>query len=381
MSQEYRQIGIRSHGKGIFHKPAVTGNALGNKRVFWITPNALVLNIVFAWEQAVAVTSEIERGMIASHRFPMYLPRQGLCDVEFLQQFFYTQRGKDMLALASPGGAGRNKTLGQKEFENLRIALPIRAEQSRITSLLTAWHKAIAVTERLVTNFQLQKKALVASLLTGKRRVPGDTAVWKTVRLSNFCEVRRGASPRPINDPKWFAPIGRGWVRIADVSANTGRTLQSASQYLSEEGVARSVKVDPGDLIMSICASIGVPKLIGIPACVHDGFVIFRNCSAALSLDFLYYYLEFIAPKLANSGQPGTQKNLNTSIVEAIEVPAIPVKDQEAIATILLTADDELWNAQAQLAKLKQQRNALLQTLVTGQRRVPIEQGFEEAAE
>jgi len=63
----YREIGIRSHGKGIFHKPPVFGESLGNKRVFWVKEDSLVLNIVFAWEQAVAKTTSDETGMIASH--------------------------------------------------------------------------------------------------------------------------------------------------------------------------------------------------------------------------------------------------------------------------------------------------------------------------
>ena len=68
----YKQIGIRSHGKGLFYKDSVTGKSLGNKRVFWVKENAFVVNIVFAWEQAVAKTTKNEIGMIASHRFPMY---------------------------------------------------------------------------------------------------------------------------------------------------------------------------------------------------------------------------------------------------------------------------------------------------------------------
>src|SRR4051812_30488342 len=68
-SQNYQQIGIRSHGKGIFYKEDVSGKNLGNKRVFWIKENALILNIVFAWEQAIAITTKKELGMVASHRF------------------------------------------------------------------------------------------------------------------------------------------------------------------------------------------------------------------------------------------------------------------------------------------------------------------------
>jgi type I restriction enzyme S subunit len=93
--------------------------------------DAFILNIVFAWEQAVATTSGNEAEMIASHRFPMYVAKSGKCDVEYIKNFFLTKEGKRLLGVASPGGAGRNKTLGQKEFENLEIVLPVSVDEQR----------------------------------------------------------------------------------------------------------------------------------------------------------------------------------------------------------------------------------------------------------
>ena len=134
----YEQIGIRSHGKGLFYKEAVTGKSLGNKRVFWVKENAFVVNIVFAWEQAVAKTTVKEIDKIASHRFPMYLPIDNQSNVDYLLHFFLTKKGKLLLELASPGGAGRNKTLGQKEFENLKFLIPSNPEQKQIADFLTS---------------------------------------------------------------------------------------------------------------------------------------------------------------------------------------------------------------------------------------------------
>ncbi len=136
LEKQYKQIGIRSHGKGIFHKESVTGKALGNKRVFWIKENLLILNIVFAWERAVAKTSVNEIGMIASHRFPMYEAMEGVLDLNYILYFFLTPRGKSYLELASPGGAGRNKTLGQTEFERLKFKIPSINEQVKISTFL-----------------------------------------------------------------------------------------------------------------------------------------------------------------------------------------------------------------------------------------------------
>ena len=93
---EYKQIGIRSHGKGIFYKEPVTGEQLGNKRVFWIEPNVFIVNIVFAWERAVARTTEKEVGMIASHRFPMYKPKKDILDLNFITELFITKRGQSL---------------------------------------------------------------------------------------------------------------------------------------------------------------------------------------------------------------------------------------------------------------------------------------------
>ena len=106
----YREIGIRSHGRGLFHKEPVSGKSLGNKRVFEVHIPAFVVNIVFAWEHAIAVTSDNEGGFIASHRFPMFVPADGKSTLPFVRYFFIRKYGKHLLALASPGGAGRNKS-------------------------------------------------------------------------------------------------------------------------------------------------------------------------------------------------------------------------------------------------------------------------------
>ena len=168
--EEYRQIGIRSHCKGIFHKEAVSGESLGNKSVFWIKPDCFVVNIVFAWEHAIAKTTINEDGMIASHRFPMYQPNESL-DLDFLLFFFKTAMGKHLLGLASPGGAGRNKTLGQVEFIKLKIPVPSLEEQKNIVSILNASENEIDLLKLEIQTLEEQKKGLMQQLLTGKIRV------------------------------------------------------------------------------------------------------------------------------------------------------------------------------------------------------------------
>ena len=141
LDEVYTQIGIRSHGKGIFYKEPILGRDIGKKSVFWIEPNCFILNIVFAWEQAIGKTTESEIGMIASHRFPMYKPNN--LDIDFLIYYFLTNQGTNILKEASPGGAGRNKTLGQDRFLTSKIIFPCINEQQKIAKILSIQDKVI----------------------------------------------------------------------------------------------------------------------------------------------------------------------------------------------------------------------------------------------
>ena len=174
----YTQIGIRSHGKGLFYKDPITGKELGNKSVFWIEPNCFVLNIVFAWEQAFGKTTNNEVGMIASHRFPMYRPINNSVDLDYLICYFLTKRGTDILDAASPGGAGRNRTLGQDRFIKSKIMLPPLAEQVKIAEILSAQDKLIALKEKLIEEKKRQKKALIKQILNDKAIKSKFSAHW-----------------------------------------------------------------------------------------------------------------------------------------------------------------------------------------------------------
>jgi len=169
--QLYQQIGIRSHGKGLFHKEFVTGEELGGKRVFWVVPDSFIVNIVFAWEQAVAKTTAIEEGMIASHRFPMFQSQEKHpVDLDFILHFFLTNKGKVILEAASPGGAGRNKTLGQKEFERQKIFYPTLPEQQKIAAFLTTIDTRIQQLSRKKVLLEQYKKGVMQQIFSQEIR-------------------------------------------------------------------------------------------------------------------------------------------------------------------------------------------------------------------
>lgn len=144
----YPELGVRSFGRGTFHKPVLPGSEVGTKKLFEIAPGDLLFNIVFAWEGAVAIAQPADTGRVGSHRFLTCVPEPATATADFLLFYFQTPEGLQRLGEASPGGAGRNRTLGLKKLETIEVPVPsletqrwfdrLQARARRIRAIRTA---------------------------------------------------------------------------------------------------------------------------------------------------------------------------------------------------------------------------------------------------
>jgi type I restriction enzyme, S subunit len=125
----YPELGVRSFGKGTFHKAVLAGLDVGTKKLFRIQSSDLIFNIVFAWEGAVAIAKLEDDGRFGSHRFLTCVPDPGKATSEFLRYFFLSEEGLQLLGEASPGGAGRNRTLGLDALELIEVPIPSLNDQ------------------------------------------------------------------------------------------------------------------------------------------------------------------------------------------------------------------------------------------------------------
>lgn len=121
---EYPELGVRCFGNGTFHKPILNGMDVGTKKLYQMVPGDLVFSNVFAWEGAIAVVKKEDEGRVGSHRFITCLPKSGVVTADFLCFYFLTTEGLEKIQAASPGGAGRNRTLGLKKLENIEVPVP-----------------------------------------------------------------------------------------------------------------------------------------------------------------------------------------------------------------------------------------------------------------
>lgn len=159
--ESYPELGIRSFGKGTFHKPAIGAEQLGTKRLFHIHPGDLIFNNVFAWEGAVAVVRPEDAGRVGSHRFITCVPKPGVATTPFLCFHFTTEQGLHDLGDASPGGAGRNRTLGLQRLATIRVPVPNYDKQVVFARL---WEK-VQTTRRLQADLTADLAAYVPSIL------------------------------------------------------------------------------------------------------------------------------------------------------------------------------------------------------------------------
>ncbi len=192
---------------------------------------------------------------------------------------------------------------------------------------------------------------------------------WKKIRLGDVAEIKRGASPRPIENPKWFcANSNVGWVRISDISKNS-RFLYKTAQKLSKKGIEKSRFIKQNSLIMSMCATIGKPIITKIDTCIHDGFVVFEN--PKIDLNYLYYFLCYIEKEWLESGQQGSQVNLNVDLIKNKEVfyPK-DLNEQIAIANILSDVDRYLYSLDALILKKESVKKALSFELLSQRKRL-----------
>ena len=174
--------------------------------------------------------------------------------------FFKTSKGKYLLELASPGGAGRNKTLGQTEFLKLEILLPPISEQCRIAEVLGVWDESIDLLEKLVGKTRSRKQGLMQQLLTGKKRFKEfEGSEWKEYQLSEIANITMGTSPKSesYNSNKEGLPLLQG---NADIKNRVSLPRIWTSEVTKE--------CYPNDILISVRAPVGT---VAISVEVHGG--------------------------------------------------------------------------------------------------------------
>ncbi|MFZ5440930.1 MAG: restriction endonuclease subunit S [Myxococcota bacterium] len=196
------------------------------------------------------------------------------------------------------------------------------------------------------------------------------TQSWRRVTIGDLATVVRGASPRPKGDPRYFG--GEiPWIAISDVTRAPGRILLKTAEGVTRAGAERSRLLPKGTLILTNSGTVGVPKVLGMEGCIHDGFVAFTELSPEVDREFLYEFFRWQRPFLIEKHRQGmTQVNLNTDIVRSIQIALPPIDVQRRIVAKLdeLLAQSRAVREQLEAvpALVEQYRQSMLAAAVSG---------------
>ena len=184
---------------------------------------------------------------------------------------------------------------------------------------------------------------------------------WVQCNLGDLAEIVRGASPRPIQDPKWFDDSSEiGWLRISDVTEQNGR-IHHLDQHISEAGQAKTRVLTEPHLLLSIAATVGKPLVNYVKTGVHDGFLIFMN--PKFDLEFMFQWLESYRDKWSRYGQPGSQVNLNSDLVKNQSISIPSMDEQQKLGEFFTSIDNLIAANQRKLDLLKEQKKGYLQKM------------------
>lgn len=271
----------------------------------------------------------------------------------------------------------KDPNITREDVCSFEILLPPLPEQRKIAKILSTWDNAISTTERLIDNSKQQKKALMQQLLTGKKRLLDDSGKpfegeFDRVNLSELATIDKSSLGKKTPEDFEFSYISLSDVKTGKIADNLEKHVFSSSPSRARR------KVSCGDILLATVR----PNLKGFAKvkAEHDGMIASTGFSVltpkkGVSGDYLYHYLFSchitgqINALVVGSNYPA----INSSDVSGLKVYIPSYDEQKKVASVLNNADQSLAQLEQQLADLKQEKKALMQQLLTGKRRVKVD--------
>ena len=351
---DYIRLGIRSHCKGTFHELVKIENILSADKMYIVPKNNLILNITFAWEQAIAITDDNDEGKYISNRFPTFAFKDNQLPT-FYKYIIPQKRLKYDLNVASPGGAGRNRVLNKKLFLSIPVNIPLLKEQEKIAKFLTTVDKKITNLENTITSLENQKEGLLQQIFSQKLRFKDKNSNnypnWEKKKLEDISNITMGQSPDSdfVNTEKIGTPFLQG-------------NAEFTNKYPIEKyWCTKPQKIaNPTDILLSVRAPVGAINIANKKFCIGRGLsAISFNCNKL----FGKYNLEFNLFQLIKKSQGSTFSSINKKDISEVILFIPCLEEQTKIADFLSAFDRKLENQKAQLEHWKQIKKGLLQQM------------------
>lgn len=253
----------------------------------------------------------------------------------------------------------RTETLNRLEFD-----IPDLDYQGKVLSMLEPIDGKIKLNEEVNNNLEQQATALFESWFVNHEPWDGiQPSGWTNAPLGSFVEIKRGGSPRPIQD--YLSDSGLRWLKISDVTSLSSPFVFEVKEHIKEEGLRKTFFLHAGELVLSNSATPGIPKILDVDTCIHDGWLYFPK--SELSKYYLYLFFKHIRKELVSLGNGSVFTNLKTDILKAFPVTKADKTTLKEFDALVAPLFDAMLNAVRENFKLAALRDFLLPKLMSGE--------------
>lgn len=186
---------------------------------------------------------------------------------------------------------------------------------------------------------------------------------WKVIELQSMVTIKRGGSPRPIQE--YLSKTGLRWLKISDATCNSSPFILEIKERIKESGLNKTVFLNKGELVLSNSATPGIPKFLGVDSCIHDGWLYFPVSS--LSKEFLYLLFKEKRNELLSQGNGSVFLNLKTEIVKSLKIAICSKNTLEKFDDIIMPIFKKILELSLETDRLTKLRDILLSKLMSGE--------------
>ena len=312
----------------------------------------------------IAKVNILDKGEVGfgSTEYIVFRAREGI-DEDYIYYLVCSPFVRESAIKSMVGSSGRQR-VQIDVVQNLEVMVPPYNEQHKISGILKALDDKIAVNTALNKNLEQQAMNLFKSWFIDyeafNAKVPN---TWRDGVLGDFVEIKRGGSPRPIQN--YLSDSGLHWLKISDATGITSPFINEIKEYIIEDGLKKTVLLKAGDLVLSNSATPGLPKILDVDTCIHDGWLYFP--SSKFSNEYLYLYFKHIRYKLIALGNGSVFTNLKTDILKnyPIYLPTDDVLNE--FNSIVKPIFSMILSKTRESKRLTEIRDTLLSKLMSGE--------------
>lgn len=298
--------------------------------------------------------------ILHNQRIGKIIPINKSLSLNYLYWYFLSEMFSRRMKSTATGSTVRHTSNGS--IYNSSLPFPPLNEQNAIATALSDTDQYITHLEKLIGKKRNIKQGAMQELLKPKEG-------WVMKRLGEIGIVIRGASPRPQGDTRFYGGT-MPRLMVEDVTRD-GKFVTPKVDFLTEEGAKRSRPCKAGTLTIVCSGTVGIPSILAVDACIHDGFLALVKIKREYSSDYLYHQLIVLREKFEQSAtHGGVFTNLTTSILKEFEITFPSENEQIRIATILSDMDAEITTLETKLSKAQNIKQGMMQQLLTGKIRL-----------